>query len=172
MAENLNFGTMIQGNTEMADNNIIEKYCYDNSIANCDDYGGLYQWNEMMQYVITPGVQGLCPANWHVPADAEWTAVTNYLGGESVAGGKMKEAGTAHWNSPNTGATNESGFTGLPGGLRTVSGTFFKPNGSLPNIWSSTEGGNNAWRRSLGYSPTSVSRYAVYEFYGLSISLR
>lgn len=170
MAENLNIGTMIQGATEMADNSIIEKYCYDNTTANCDVYGGLYQWNEMMQYVSIPGLQGICPADWHIPTDAEWTVLTDLLGGESVAGGKMKEAGTTHWNSPNTGATNESGFTGLPGGLRTVGGTLFNQMGSYANIWSSTGGvTGNAWRRSLGYSTNSVSRYAVYEFYGLSV---
>ena len=77
MAENLNLGTMIQGTTEMSDNSIVEKYCYNNNTANCDVYGGLYQWHEIMQYINTPGVQGLCPANWHLPTDAEWTILTD-----------------------------------------------------------------------------------------------
>ncbi len=62
------------------------------------------------------GVQGVCPAGWHLPGQAEWEQLIDYLGGDSIAGGKLKETGTTHWESPNTGATNESGFTALPGG--------------------------------------------------------
>ena len=72
MAENLNIGEMINGTEEMTDNGIIEKYCYDNDPDNCEIYGGLYQWNEMMQYTTTPGVQGICPAGWYIPTDDEW----------------------------------------------------------------------------------------------------
>ena len=118
MAENLNIGTRIDGDTDQTNNSTIEKYCYDDDTDNCDTYGGLYQWDEMMQYVTTEGTQGICPAGWHLPTDAEWTTLTNFLGGESVAGGKMKEEGLDHWQTPNTGATNSSGFTGLPGGFR------------------------------------------------------
>ena len=110
---------MINGDIGQTDNFIIEKYCYDNNAANCDIYGGLYQWDEMMEYYATPGVQGICPSGWHLPTDEEWTILTDFLGGTGVAGGKMKETGITHWNSPNTGATNESGFTGLPGGKNT-----------------------------------------------------
>ncbi|MBI4648201.1 MAG: hypothetical protein HY738_16860 [Bacteroidia bacterium] len=121
MAENLNFGTMINSTTGgqfQTDNAVIEKYCYSNNSANCSTYGGLYEWNEMMQYnpsdAGNPGTtQGICPSGWHIPTDAELTTLTDYLGGESVAGGKMKEIGTTHWTSPNTGATNESGCTAL-----------------------------------------------------------
>jgi len=69
-----------------------------------------------MRNSTAPGVQGVCPSGWHVPSDAEWTILENFLGGASVAGGKLKEAGTVHWNAPNTGADNSSGFTALPGG--------------------------------------------------------
>ena len=71
----------------------------------------LYNW-----YAVNTGK--LCPEGWHVPTDDEWTILTDYLGGKSVAGGKLKETGTSHWLSPNTGATNETGFTGLPTGYR------------------------------------------------------
>ncbi|MFP4471865.1 MAG: FISUMP domain-containing protein, partial [Bacteroidales bacterium] len=71
MAENLNLGERIDGSEEMADNGIIEKYCYDDDPANCETYGGLYQWNEMMQY-NTAGSQGICPEGWSVPTDEEW----------------------------------------------------------------------------------------------------
>ena len=70
------------------------------------------------------GSKNACPTGWHVPTDAEWTTLTGYFGGESVAGGKLKEPGTTHWNSPNTGADNSSGFTALPGGYRNCNGTF------------------------------------------------
>jgi uncharacterized protein (TIGR02145 family) len=158
MAENLNIGEMINGNSNQTDNGIIEKYCYDNVPTNCDEYGGLYQWNEMMQYTTTQGVQGICLDGWHIPTDGEWTILTDFLGGESVAGGKMKELGTTHWNSPNIGATNESGFTALPGGYRDLSANFH----SLCcycKFWSSPEINTyNAWCRTLYYLNDDVYR--------------
>jgi len=116
MKENLNVGIRIDGNQEMTDNDIIEKYCYDNDQANCDIYGGLYGWYEMMQYATQEGTQGICPEGWHIPTEVDLDYLSNYLGGSNVAGGKLKEKGTFHWESPNEGATNESGFTGLPSG--------------------------------------------------------
>ena len=87
-------------------------YCwYDNDVNNKNLYGGLYNG-----YCVITGK--LCPTGWHVPTDSEWTELSDYLGGDDVAGGKMKETGTTHWLSPNTDANNESGFTGLPGGYR------------------------------------------------------
>ena len=93
-------------------------YCwYNNDAATYKGtYGALYNW-----YTVDTGK--LCPIGWHVPSDTEWTTLANYLG-QSVAGSKLKEAGTSHWASPNSGATNETGFTGLPGGMRTDGGTF------------------------------------------------
>ena len=116
MKENLNIGTRIDGSQDQTNNGIIEKYCYNDDDNNCTTYGGLYQWHEIMQYVTTEGTQGICPSGWHMPTNTEWVTLTNYLGGESVAGGKMKEAGYSHWLSPNTGATNQTGFTALPSG--------------------------------------------------------
>ena len=87
-------------------------YCwYNNSVSNKTTYGALYNW-------YTVSTANLCPAGWHVPSDSEWKILTDFLKGASTAGIKLKEAGTTHWNSPNTGATNESGFTALPGGYR------------------------------------------------------
>jgi uncharacterized protein (TIGR02145 family) len=88
-------------------------YCWYNNDAktNKNVYGALYNW-----YAVNTGK--LCPIGWHVPTVTEWTTLGAFLGGDDVAGGKMKEADLTHWSSPNTGATNESGFTGLPGGLR------------------------------------------------------
>jgi uncharacterized protein (TIGR02145 family) len=91
---------------------------YNNDVEYGEIYGKHYNW-----YAVKDA-RGLAPAGWHIPSDDEWTALTNYLGGENVAGGKMKSAGTAYWNSPNTGATNESGFTALPGCSRGNTGSF------------------------------------------------
>ncbi len=174
LSENLNLGTMIQGTTEMSDNSIVEKYCYNNNSANCDVYGGLYQWHEIMQYINTPGVQGLCPAYLHLPTDAEWTTLTTFLGGESIAGGKMKttgtiEAGTGLWYAPNTSATNSSGFTALPGGRRFYDGNLVNL-GIGAFFWSSTEDGTGAaWYRAQYNSNASVERFNYSKVYGFSV---
>ncbi|MCX6272815.1 MAG: hypothetical protein NTU44_16680, partial [Bacteroidetes bacterium] len=139
MKKNLNVGTMIPGANSQANNSIIEKYCYYSEPDNCTVYGGLYQWDEMMQYATTEGVQGICPSGWHIPTDAEWNILTQYLGGMEGAGGKMKETGTTHWLLPNTWATNESGFTALGAGYRNYYSIF----GRLKFdafFWSSSEG--------------------------------
>lgn len=166
MAENLNIGTRINGSEDMSDNLVIEKYCYDNIESNCDTYGGLYQWSEMMQYITTEGAQGICPDGWHLPSDEEWTTLSDFLGGTNVAGGKMKEAGTAHWNSPNTGATNSSGFTVLPGGRRLHTNNLYWFWGLLGHayFWSSTEiSPTNAWIRHLNWEIESINRYDNFQ---------
>ena len=183
MAENLNIGTMINGSNDQTDNGTIEKYCYNNSTSNCDTYGGLYQWDEAMQYVTTAGTQGVCPAGWHIPTDAEWMTMEEYLGmcsgtgsGCSGAtgwrgtdeGGKLKETGTTHWTSPNTGATNSSGFTALPGGYRYTDGSFHNLTSSA-SFWLSTEGGSNAWYRYLHYNSAQVIRGYNNKAYGFSV---
>lgn len=117
MSENLNYDT-------------INSFCYDNNTTNCDIYGRLYDWETAC---------ASCPGGWHLPSDGEWDILANYLGGSDVAGGKMKETGYAHWNFPNTGATNESGFSGLPGGIKSpVDGLFYYLSSSN-HFWSSTE---------------------------------
>ena len=116
-------------------------YCdYNNTPANSDIYGRLYNW-----YVsASTNPKNVCPTGWHAPSYNEWTTLAGYLGGESVAGGKLKETGTTHWISPNTGATNESGFTALPGGYRYTNG-FYDVGGtgwwwtSDPNISDDTD---------------------------------
>lgn len=138
--ENLNIGIMTNGDFNQTNNNTIEKYCYENNPSNCTTYGGLYQWDEMMQYTYSGGVRGICPDGWHLPSNNEWTVLSNFLGGSDIAGGKMKEKGTVLWNPPNTGASNWSGFTALPGGYRYVDSTF-KDIRSSGNFWASTECG-------------------------------
>jgi len=125
---------------------------YGHSSSNLATYGYLYNW-----YAVSD-TKGLCPNGWHVPIDGEWTNSTNYLGGESVAGGKMKTTGTTFWNSPNTGATNESGFSALPGGYRNFDGGFYFIR-SYAFFWSATEFVSSfAWGRSLYYVSSSVFR--------------
>ena len=77
--ENLNIGIRINGSQNQTDNGIIEKYCYNDDENNCNTYGGLYQWDEMMQYMNTEGAKGICPYGWHLPTDAEWEILTNSL---------------------------------------------------------------------------------------------
>jgi len=169
LKENLNVGIRING-SQIQDptNGIKEKYCNSNQESSCDIYGGLYQWDEMMQGSTTPGAQGICPSGWHLPSDAEWTALTDFLGGESIAGGKMKEAGTAHWSSPNTGATNSSGFTALPGGSRVLSGNFSYLT-LYGNFWSSMENSpSNAWLWGLQYDNEYVFNNNVNKATGFS----
>jgi uncharacterized protein (TIGR02145 family) len=91
---------------------------YQNNSQYDSTYGKLYNW-----YAVADG-RNICPTGWHVPLDAEWTALTTYLGGTSVAGGKMKSTGTRYWLGPNQNATNESGFSALPGGARADDGSF------------------------------------------------
>ena len=174
MAENLKVGLRIDGIKEQTNNGTIEKYCYNNDEANCAIYGGLYQWDEMMQYVTTSGVQGICPSGWHIPTDAEWTTVTTFLGGTGVAGGKMKstgtiEEGTGLWYSPNYGATNEIGFTAVPAGHRDSNGPFYGI-GSDGYWWSASEGSTDvAWYRYLGYNLSGVSRNDLGKSLGFSV---
>ena len=87
-----------------------------------DTFGALYNWYSID--TLSNGDKNVCPTGWHMPTDGEWTTLTTYLGGTDVGGGKMKEAGLVHWSFPNTGATNESGFSGLPGGSRFSDGSF------------------------------------------------
>lgn len=151
LKENLNIGSKINGSQQQTNNSIIEKYCYNNDDSKCTVYGGLYQWSEMMQYLSSPGIQGICPTGWHIPTDFEWNILTDFLGGEIVAGGKIKEAGLAHWISPNTGATNISGFTALPGGFRGSDGSF-QDLTKKAHIWSSKMfDASNSWYLSLNY---------------------
>lgn len=108
---------------------------YNNDSSNGPIYGKLYNW-----FAVTDP-RGLAPVGYHVPSDAEWTILSTYLGGEGVsgvAGGKMKEVGLCHWDAPNTGATNESGFAGLPGGYNWYNAGFYNI-GIQANFWSSTE---------------------------------
>ena len=137
---------------------------YENNTANGTTYGKLYNW-----YAVNDP-RGLAPNGYHIPTDAEWTTLTSYLGGTGTAGGKMKEAGTSHWLSPNTGATNSSGFTGLPGGYRyDLTGAFYDI-GAYSDWWSSSaDGTSNAWYRALGYNNANLYRHSWNKQGALSV---
>jgi uncharacterized protein (TIGR02145 family) len=132
------------------------------SLYDCP-YGKLYNW-----YAVADS-RHVCPTGWHVPTDGEWTILTDYLGGGAVAGGKMKSTGTQYWVDPNQDATNESGFSGLPGGSRDyydVVGIV----GDVGNWWSSSENGaNSAWYRVLGYNNGSAYQFGNDEQSGFSV---
>lgn len=136
-------------------NNTDDAYCFyrdsnNNGVVDIafPDYGALYNYAAAIADNWTRdnnAKQGVCPDGWHLPSEAEWATLTTFLGGTSVAGGEMKEAGFIHWDTPNTGATNDSGFTALPGGTRKgFTGTF------------SSEGFLGHWRVSTEFSPTSA----------------
>lgn len=129
---------------------------YSNNISEAAKYGYLYSFE---------AAKIACPSGWHLPTDAEWKILIDFLGGESVAGGKMKETGSTHWISPNVGATNESGFKALPGGYHN-DGT-----GGFENIlvcgawWSSTTNDMGTWIRYLSAADSKAVRIINTDFY-------
>jgi len=156
-------------------------WCYYNNTTATDTittFGKLYNWYAVAGIhnaasLTNPVLRKkLAPAGWHIPTDAEWTNLTTFLGGTTVAGGKMKEAGLTHWEAPNTAATNSSGFTGLPGGYRSIDGGIFTSIGYSGNWWSSTEfDGSIAWSRSLSNTVSNVYR-STFQYKSDGISVR
>ncbi|MEA3478050.1 MAG: FISUMP domain-containing protein [Bacteroidota bacterium] len=160
LKENLNVGMMIPGSEWPTDNDTIEKNCYDNEPDSCTKYGGLYQWDEMMQYTTQQGTQGICPPGWHLPSDEEWKVLEgavdsqyrigdpewdislNYRGFDAATNLKT----TSGWYQNGNG-TNLYGFSGLPGGSRDLSG-YFGYVGYYGYWWAATEyDSDDAWRR-------------------------
>ncbi len=174
LRENLNVGNMIQSDVIQTNNGIIEKYCYGHSDGKCAIFGGLYQWDEVMNYDSVEGVRGICPEGWHVPTRVEWETLSQFLGGNSVSGGKTKETSTENWKFPNTGATDSVGFTALPAGERLASEDYemgwYVNLGQRTFLWTSTHAsyGPYCWNlyfASLGSSPQTpdgpTSGYSV-----------
>jgi uncharacterized protein (TIGR02145 family) len=127
----------------------------------------LYNW-----FAVDTGSNGsrnVCPAGWHVPTDIEWTTLAIFLGGENVAGSKLKEIGTTHWYITNSFATNETGFTAIPGGYRNYGGTF-NSIGRYSYWWSSTEVAlSDAYYRDINYSYNNLERGMSIKKSGLSV---
>lgn len=139
MAENLNYETP-------------NSFCFDDKTLNCDSYGRLYKWED---------AENACPAGWHLPSNAEWVRLTDELGGVEIAGGKLKTEGTTTWQTPNEGATNETGFNGLPSGSR-GSGGAYDNLGTQCYFWTSTSAPSNdafATYRGLSYVNAEVGDY-------------
>jgi len=160
MKENLKTSRYLNGdtikyisNTNQWQNNTGAAYTiYNNDFTNDSIYGKLYTW-----YAVTDP-RGVCPEGWKIPSDEDWTILTDFLGGSNIAGGKMKEAGNNHWQAPNTGADNNSGFTALPAGMRAFNGDFYHL-GELTGWWSSTEYDQYyAWMRDVFYDSQVLNR--------------
>lgn len=193
MAKNLNYGTYVTVATTQAGAG-TQKYCYADNTASCTTYGGLYEWAEMMsgaascngtgssQPACTTPVQGICPSGWHIPSHYEWTLLEKNVGANPSAfpyditttgwlgtdeGGNLKETGTTRWLTPNTGATNTSSFTALPGGYSWIGS--FAYVGYFGNWWSATESGANAWSHNLHYTEARVYRGTNDKAYGFSV---
>ncbi len=181
MAENLRYLPCVSGpGTGSETKPYYYVYGYDGSNvneakanANYDTYGVLYNWpaamNEAKSSTASPSVvQGVCPAGWHLPSNEEWTKLTDYLG-TSVAGGKLKESGTSHWHNPNTGASNETGFTARAGGYRQGVGIFVSMGEDFDG-WSATEqNAHNAWFRNIHFEDNDVGRNNYNKETGFSV---
>jgi len=160
-------------------------YCwYENYGAIGAEYGALYTWPAAMNINsgsdIKPGnIQGVCPDGWHLPGDSEWKQLEMFLGmsqaeadeenwrGENE-GGAMKHSGIQYWTSPNTGSTNESGFSALPAGWRDGAG-YFRNLGTSARFWSSSKRGDYAWVRQLDYNSSLIFRGTIGLYEGISV---
>ncbi|NCC74284.1 MAG: hypothetical protein EOM06_12940 [Sphingobacteriia bacterium] len=175
MVENLNVDKFRNGDPiphaqteeewQQAGENGQPAWCYyDNDPANGKIYGKLYNWYAVNDW------RGLAPEGWRGPSDEDWEKLIKLLGGEEVAGGKLKATDTTYWKSPNVGATNETGFKALPGGGR-GSGGSFSHLGYYGGWWSSSESsGSNAWYRLLSYDRGGSGRSNYYyKTYGRSV---
>ena len=167
-AENLNIGTKLAaGTTEPANNGTIEKWCYDNSDANCTTDGGFYNWDEAMQYTETAGAQGICPADWHIPTDSEQDTLDQYL-----STGTCDTSRSDDWDCAPAGTAlkelGSSGFEGVLSGYRGTSGAF-DGSGAHADFWSSSVSGASAWRRYLGSSGSTVGRSPDAQADGFSV---
>lgn len=139
------------------------RYFYYDDPANNKKYGKLYNW-----YAVNDP-RGLAPRGWHVPTDAEWGTLVDYLGVNDVAGSNMKKTGTNHWSPPNNGATNESGFSALPDGFRDDGGSYDGV-GRYTAFWSFTEHNSYyAWFRDFYFDSSDVSRDDYNKRFGLSV---
>jgi uncharacterized protein (TIGR02145 family) len=183
--ENLNVGSMLQSNQGSSNNGIIEKYCYNNNPQNCETYGALYSWDEMMQYTTDEGAQGICPDGWHIATDEEWQTLSGNIDSQfpagdpvwnntgwrgSDAGGKMKSVGINLWKTPNIGATNQSGITAHPGGNFNTIFNSFREMGDYAYFWSSTpQSATSVYYHRLDYNDSRVYRQVRSKGFRLSV---
>jgi uncharacterized protein (TIGR02145 family) len=146
MAANLNFGATIPSSQMQSDNCVSEKYCYGNNAANCISKGSLYQWDEMMRFDSTEGIQGVCPPSWHIPTESDWTILFNFYDGSSTAGSPLKYSGFSGFNSYLSGTRLEN--------------VVWEFNNFAVMLWSSTPHGSlKAWAHGMNNTDPSVSFY-------------
>ena len=156
-----------------SDGSDIQKYCYDDLDSNCNSYGGLYQWSQMMCGGTTPGAQGICPAGWHIPTHDEWTTLERAVctSGTCVTDFPY-ETGTTGWRGTNEGTTlktnDSTHFSGLLAGYRSTVGSFSSLS-SFAYIWSSLPSGSNAWYRLLSSGYAAVTRTTYGKAAGFSV---
>ena len=168
-AKNLNVGIKINnGSITPSDNEVIEKYCYNNDTNYCNTNGGLYDWNEMMQYSTIESSQGICPCGWHVPSDQELIKLEMTLGMDSATANLENT-----WRGTNQGtqlkAGGSSGYNALLSG-RAIPGGSFSVINQYEYIYTSTASGICAWRRCLYTSDATVGRWNTFpKSYGLSV---
>ncbi len=142
-------------------------YCWYNNdpVTNKVTYGALYNWYAVD--ALSTGGRNICPAGWHPSDDSEWTTLVTFLGGADIAGNKLRETGTSHWTSPNSGATNETGFKGLPAGYRGTIFNFIQSYG----IWWSYSGSNmgSELYRDMSSNSSALNRGQIVKQSGLSV---
>jgi uncharacterized protein (TIGR02145 family) len=140
-------------------------YCdYNNEANNANTYGHMYNW-----YSVDDS-RGLCPSGWHIPSESEYASLISFLGGTNLAGGKMKEVGTTHWNSPNTGATDEVGFKALPAGYRSNNNGLFGNIGNAAYLWTSTpSSAGKSWGILLNNTDSNATPTSYYYRFGFSV---
>lgn len=169
MAENLKYLPSVSSANSGSDvNPIYYVYNYNGAdvlaakaTSNFTTYGVLYNWSAAMT---------ACPTGWHLPTNQEWITLTTLLGGETIAGGKLKETGFTHWTTPNISATNETGFNGLPGGMRDIYTPLFYHLNNIGYWWSSTEyTSTSAKGRALFYNYTDCEENHHGKGYGFSV---
>ena len=189
MQENMNIGEMIEGSINQSNNSVIEKYCYNNDSSDCDLYGGLYQWNEAMNYVETEGAQGICPDGWHIPTSNDWSSLVSYLSSSSnpqyqCDGNSTyiaKSLASAYgWTSntttcavgDNQSANNATGFNALPAGYRSYINGAFSSIGNYVTFWRSEiylSNNESAWHSPLLNYHTTFGTSAWYKANGYSV---
>lgn len=167
LVENINKGERIDGSIDQKDNGIIEKYCYDDNPVLCEKYGGLYQWEEAMQYSTSESTQGICPAGWHIPSDSEWKIL------EMLLGMSGQDADTILWRGTDYGLMiqpeGETGFESLRAGNRNFRGGFNEI-GNDGYFWtSSMDGDAHAWRRGVSLNEGGIYRSKNLVSFGFSV---
>lgn len=161
--ENLNVGKMISVQSSQTKNDTIEKYCYNDVPANCELYGGLYRWNEAMQYVKTEGAQGICPEGWHIPTKKDWEILEEYVNykAEKLIDKNAKSGSTF---------SNESGFSALLSGYSNAIWVWYYGLGYYDYQWTSTETSKrNAYGIFMSYNYDNISYYYNNKNSGFSV---